>query len=246
MALTKSDPSQRLKMLLNNRKCLVEQRVVIENQIRGSLKTFGLKIGEVTTRKYDTRTSELISGDGELEMAVQPLLNVRGLIMEEISQLDKILNSAAERDKICRQLMTIPGIGALTALLFVAIIDDPTRFLKSKNVPVHLGLTPRKYASGEVDYNGGITKSGDNLIRGHLYEAAAYILRPSSKPNPLKRWGLKVAKRSCTKSARVAVARKLSIIMHRMWLDETEFDWGEANKIPLTPSSIKTESKLSA
>lgn len=240
----KSDPSQRLKMLLNNRKCLVEQRVLIENQIRGSLKTFGIKVGEVTTKKYTIRVSELIEGDGELEMAVYPLLSIRNLIIKEISQFDKILCSAAEGDKVCRQLMTIPSVGALTALLFVAIIDEPARFKKSKNIPVHLGLTPRKYASGEVDYNGGITKSGDSLIRGHLYEAAAFILRPSSKPNPLKSWGLKLAKRSSIKKARVAVARKLSIIMHRMWIDETEFDWGDIEKIPQVLTSIKNGSRL--
>jgi transposase len=150
----KSDHSQRLKMILNNRKCLVQQRLVFENQIRGTIKTFGLKTGEVTVRQYEGRIRELIDGDGELEVAIVPLLEVRSLILVQIHGLEKLLNHAAKVDAVCRQLMSIPGIGPLTAILFKAVIDDPTRFKRSKNVPVHLGLTPRKYASGEIDYNG--------------------------------------------------------------------------------------------
>jgi len=221
----KSENSQRLKMVINNRKCLVGQRLVIENQIRGTLKTFGLKVGETTRHKYESRIRELIEGDGELEIAIHPLLDVRALIVKQIQMLEKLLATAAKNDQICRNFMSIPGVGPLTALLFKAVIDDPKRFRRSRHVPVHLGLTPRKYASGEVDYNGRITKCGDDLLRNHLYEAAAVVLRQTTKKNELKSWGLSIAKRSSTKNARVAVARKLAVIMHRMWLDCTEFDW---------------------
>ncbi len=221
----KSEKSQRIKMVINSRRCLVEQRIVVENHIRGTLKIFGLKTGAVTKTKYEGRVRSLIRGDGELEITIIPLLEVRASILRQIQTLEQLLIAAAESDQVCRNLMTIPGIGPMTALLFVTTIDDPTRFDRSRHVPVHLGLTPRKYASGEVDYNGCITKCGDNLLRSHLYEAASVILRRSTKKCGLKTWGLNIAKRSSTKNARVAVSRKLAILMHKMWLTESEFDW---------------------
>lgn len=232
----KSDSSQRIKMLVNNRRCLVDQRVLLENQIRGTLKTFGFKTGEVTPKQYEPRIRELIEGDGELEAGIYPILKVRQSIQQEVACLDKKLAQLARNDPVCQRLTTIPSVGVLTAVLYKAVIDDPTRFKRSKDVAAHIGLTPRKYASGETDYNGRITKCGDAMLRNHLYEAASIILRPSTKRNPIKNWGLRVAKRSGLKNARVAVARKLAVTMHRMWLDETEFDWGQQlpeEKIPV-------------
>lgn len=228
----KSEKNQRIKMVINSRRCLVDQRVVIENYIRGALKTFGLKVGQTTKPKYEERIRELIQGDGELEIAIIPLLEVRASILRQIQILEQLLITAARTDHQCKKLMTIPGIGPLTALLFIATIDDPHRFQRSRHVPVHLGITPRKYASGEIDFNGSITKCGDSLLRSHLYEAASVILRRSTKKNGLKSWGLNIAKRSGMKNARVAVSRKLAIVMHRMWLDDSEFDWdiGSADK----------------
>jgi transposase len=130
--------------------------------------------------------------------------------------------TAAENDDVCQRLMSVPGVGPLTALMFIAVIDDPTRFKRSRDVPVHLGLTPRKYSSGEIDYTGRITKCGDQLLRTHLFEAAAYILRPSAKRSTLKIWGTNIAKRSCLRKARIAVSRSLAIVMHRMWVDGTK------------------------
>ncbi len=222
----KSDDSQRFKMLVNNRRFLVEQRVDIENQIRGSLKTFGMKTGTVTETQYDERIRELIAGDGELEVAVLPLLEQRGSGMELIKEFDKLFRTAAKNDPVCQLLMTAPGVGPMTAILYKAVIDDPTRFKHSKDVPCQLGLTPRKYASGEMDYNGRITKAGDHMMRTHLYTAAAIIMKNSSRPCELKSWGHRLHKRSSYKNATTAVARKLSIIMHRMWMDGTEFYWG--------------------
>lgn len=222
----KSDASQRFKMLLNNRRFLVEQRVDIENQIRGSLKVFGLKIGPVSERQYEARVRELITGDGELEMAVSPLLEQRAAGVARIQELEAMLATAAKTDAVCRLLMTAPGIGPLTALLYKAVIDDPTRFKRSRDVPAQLGLVPRKYASGETDYNGGITKAGDVMLRHHLYRAAATLTQNSARPCKLKEWGRNLRKRSSYKSSTVAVARKLSIILHRMWMDGAEFDWG--------------------
>ena len=132
-----------------------------------------------------------------------------------------------KQDAVCRRFMTIPGVGPLTALLFKTSIDDPHRFRKSANVGVHLGLTPRKYASGEVDYDGRITKCGDALTRAHLYEAAQVLMTRVQKWSTLKAWGMRVAKRSSMKNACVAVSCKLAVIMHRMWIEGTEFRYGK-------------------
>lgn len=226
----KSDTSQRFKMLLNNRRFMVEQRVDIENQIRGTLKVFGLKVGSATDKQYEPRVRELICGDGELEAAVIPLLDHRASGMQRIHELETMLASAARNDEVCRLLMTAPGIGPLTALLYKAVIDDPGRFKYSKDVPAQLGLVPRKYASGQTDYNSGISKAGDMMLRHHLYRAAATLTQNSARPCKLKDWGRNLRKRSSYKSATVAVARKLSIILHRMWLDGTEFDWADRQR----------------
>jgi transposase len=231
----KSEVSQKLKMILNNRKCLVNLRIAMESQIRGTLKIFGLKVGEISRQSYEKRVRELISTDGELDIAISPLLEVRALILERSRELEKLLMDAAKKDQVCRCLMSAPGVGPLTALLFKANIDDPTRFRRSKEVAVQLGLTPRKYASGEVDYNGRITKCGDGLLRNHLYEAAAVVLRNSSPKSELKTWGLQLSKRSGTKKARVAVARKLSVILHKMWVTGNKFE-----------SSYQAQSRIAA
>jgi transposase len=129
-------------------------------------------------------------------------------------------------DEVCRLFMSIPGVGPLTALVYKSAIDDPKRFAKSANAGVHLGLTPRKYASGEIDYNGRITKCGDPLTRSHLFEAAMVLMRRSAKTSALKAWGTRIVRRGSMKKAYVVVARKLAVFMHRMLLDGTAFDFG--------------------
>jgi transposase len=124
---------------------------------------------------------------------------------------------------VCQRLMTMPGIGPLTALSFQATIDDPTRFRHSATVGAYVGLTPRRYASGEVDRMGRISRCGDALMRSYLYEAANIMLTRSRKENPLRSWGAKLAKRAGYKKARVALARKMAVVLHRMWLDGTDF-----------------------
>lgn len=219
----KSIESQKIRVLLNARKILLNKRMDIDNQIRGMLKVFGHKIGSVSAIDFTGRVYELIEGDSELIRYIEPLISVRESLFKEFKVLDKHIRDTARNDVLCRRFMSVPGVGPLTALLFKATIDNPYRFKKSANVGVHLGLTPRKYASGEIDYNGGITKSGDPMMRMHLYEAAQVILRRTSKPTALKKWGSNIAKRTSRKVAMTAVARKLAVILHRMWVDETEF-----------------------
>ena len=119
--------------------------------------------------------------------------------------------------------MSIPGVGQLTALAFTAAIDDPGRFRRSRDIGAYLGLVPRRYQSGEIDYTGSISKCGDRRVRSLLYEAANVMLTRSRGSNPLKAWGLKLAKRAGWKKARVALARKMAVVLHCMWRDGTDF-----------------------
>jgi transposase len=133
-------------------------------------------------------------------------------------------------DEVCRRLMTIPGVGAITALTFKTGVDMPGRFAKSKTVGAHFGLTPRKFSSGEIDYQGRISKCGDAMVRSALYEAANVMLTRCTRWSALKAWAARIAKKAGAKRARVALARKLAVIMHRMWIDGTDFQWGEQTK----------------
>lgn len=219
----KSHESQKLRVLLNNRRCLVDKRMDVENQIRGTLKVFGMKIGAMKSRIFEDRVRELLGDDAELEAYIVPLLDARRHLQEQVTKLERMLVVMARKDAVCRRLMTIPGVGVLTALLYKSSIDQPERFRKSKDVGAALGLTPRKYASGEVDYDGKITKAGDRMLRHHMYEAALSHMVRSRKWSAVKSWGIRIAKRSSMKNACVAVARKLAVIMHRMWIDGTDF-----------------------
>lgn len=233
----KSPQSQKLRVLLGNRRCLLDKRLDIESRIRGTLKAFGLKTGKVTTATYEARIRTLTADDAELALYVEPLLEARRHLLEQFRKLEKLLLDIVKRDEVSRRLMTIPGVGPLTALAFRTGIDRPERFGKSRNVGVALGLTPRKYASGQIDYDGRITKCGDALARSHLYEAAKVLMSRVTKPSALKAWGMKIARRSSMKNACVAVARKLAVIMHRMWLDGTEFRWGDRPETATVPTA---------
>lgn len=222
----KSHASQKLRVLLQNRRCLLDKRLDIERQVRGTLKTFGMKTGVVTPATYESRIRELIEDDRELQAFLDPLLVARRHMREQALKMEKMIVSIGKKSEVCRRLMTIPGVGVLTALVYMTAIDRPERFRKSRNVGVALGLTPWKYASGEMDYDGHITKCGDHMARNHLFEAAKSLMCHVKKWNALKAWGIRIAKRSSMKNACVAVARRLAVIMHRMWLDGTEFQWG--------------------
>jgi transposase len=219
----KSHQSQKLRVLLNNRRCLLDKRLDIDSQIRGTLKVFGLKTGKVTAGKYEQRIRELVADDKELQAYIFPMLEARRPLREQCKNLEKMILDYVRDDQACRQFMTVHGVGALTALAFKTFVDRPERFRRSKAVGAAVGLTPRKYASGEVDYDGHITKCGDAFLRTHLYEAAKSLLGRNQKPSALKDWGLRIARRSSMKNACVAVARRLAVIMHAMWRDGTEF-----------------------
>ena len=220
----KSLASQHLRLLLRHRKILQAKRQDLENELRGTLKAFGVKLGTVGPAKFAARVLELIAGEPGLERLARPMLAARAALLKSFGELHTIVLKIVKADAVCRQFMTIPGIGAVNALAYKTGIDDPTRFRHSAAVGPHLGLTPRRYESGETEYVGSISKCGDAMVRSLLFEAAMALLHRVKTASSLKRWARALAKKVGTRKAAVALARRLAVIMHRMWLDGTDFN----------------------
>ena len=223
----KSLPCHEVRALLNSRAQLVKTKRDLENQIRGLLKNFGLRIGKAGGKRFHHRVEELVAGHRLLQTAVRPLLGVRETVGLEIASLTRKLLALARGNDACRRLMTVPGIGTINALAFCAAIDDPVRFKRSRSVGAYFGLTPRRYASGGVDWTGRISKCGDGLVRSYLFEAAGVLLTRVPQWCKLKAWGHRLWKRIGFKKAKIAVARKLAVLMHRIWCDGTNFTWSD-------------------
>ncbi|WP_064697734.1 IS110 family transposase [Rhizobium aegyptiacum] len=219
----KSVPAQEVRALLTARKLIQGKLHDIEMSIRGILRGFGLKVGPTTRRTYAARIRELIEGHPTLEAIAASLLKVREALADEFAGFERKLRGMARQDDNARRLMTTPGVGVLVALTFVSAVDAPERFRSSRAVGPHFGLTPKKYQSGETDYSGRISKIGDVGARTALYEAANVILMRPVKGSDLKSWALAVARRAGPRKARVALARKLAVVLHRMLRDGTTF-----------------------
>jgi transposase len=217
--------SQKLRMLLTHRKLLQSKAIAIDNDLRGTLRNFGLKVGVVGTVKFEARIKELVEDLPDLAELVEPLLIVRRTLREQIGILHRRLLAVVRNDEVCRRLMTIPGIGPVVALTYRATVDVPARFRNSKAVGAVFGLTPSKYQSGEINRTGAISKCGDEMMRVMLYEAAQIMLVRLAKWSWLKAWAMKIARHRGMKKAIVALARRLAVIMHRIWVDGTEFQW---------------------
>jgi transposase len=217
--------SQKLRMLLTHRKLLQSKAIAIDNDLRGTLRIFGLKVGMVGTVKFEARIRELVENLPDLDLLVEPLLVVRRVLREQIGILHRCLLATVRDDDVCRRLMTVPGVGPVVALTYRATVDVPARFRNSKSVGAAFGLTPSRRQSGESDRPGGISRCGDEMMRAMLYEAAQTMLVVSTKWSWLRAWAMKIAKHRGMKKAIVALARRLAVIMHRIWVDGTEFRW---------------------
>ncbi len=206
------------RTLVGARNQLLSVSTQLSNQIRGLMKTFGLLVPKGTGRAFDGNVRALLAGNDDLARIILPLLDAWRDIRKRAADLDRQLLAAARQSQATKLLMTIPGIGAVTAVSYVAAIEDPDNFRTSRSVGAWLGLTTRRYQSGEVDYDGHISRRGDNHLRGLLYEAATVILTRTSarSDSGLKNWGLKLRERLGFKRAAVAIARKLAVIMHSM------------------------------
>ena len=149
------------------------------------------------------------------------------ITLEQFNKLHKAVLKIARHDDVCRRFMTTPSVGAIVAITYKSALDNPHRLKKSRNAGPLFGLTPKRYQSGETDVTGGISRVGDEMVRTALYEAANVLLSRVTRFSALKHWGLEVAKRRGSKRAKVAVARKLAVILHRMWIDGSTFRWSK-------------------
>ena len=219
----KSLPAQETRALLTARKLVQSKHHDTEMSLRGILRGFGLKVGKTSQGTFASRVGELVAGHPTLLLVAEALLAARAVLGEQLSKLEKRVRSQARHDRRVRRLMSAPGVGAVVALTFVAAIDDPARFRSSKAVGAHFGLTPKKYQSGETDMTGRISKIGDAGVRTMLYEAANVIMTKPVKGSLLKSWAMRLALRAGMRKAKVALARKLAVVLHRMLADDTEF-----------------------
>jgi transposase len=221
----KSMSAQEVRTVLTARKLVQSKLRDIENHLRGILRGFGLKVGKTTNRSFGVRIRELVANHASLEMTAEALLSIHAVLLREFNSFEKRVRSMARTDAKARLLMTTPAVGPIVALTYASAIDDPARFKSSKRVGAHFGLTPKKYQSGETDYTGRISKIGDGSVRTALYEAAHIMLtKPLKGCSALKSWAMRIARRAGMSKAKVALARKLAVIMHRMLADQKPFN----------------------
>lgn len=221
----KSPPAQEVRALLIARKQLQAKMRDVELSLRGLLRGFGLKVGEISKGQFAARVRMLVLGHDMLERIAEAMLQAREALRTEFGKLHRAMLSIARGDEVCRRLMTVPGVGALIAVTFTSAVDKPERFARSKAVGAYFGLTPKKYQSGETDITGAVSRVGDAMVRTALYEGAHILLTRAVRFSALKRWAIEVAKRRGMKRAKVALARKLAVILHRIWVDGTVFRW---------------------
>jgi transposase len=221
----KTVPAQEIRALLVARKQLQARLNDLELCLRGILRGFGLKLGDVAKGRFEARVRELVAGQRTLEGLAEPMLRARAALRAEYAAVHREVLRIVRLDADCRRMMTVPGVGAIVAVTFKAAVDDPGRFKRSRDVGAHFGLTPKRHQSGEVDRSGHISKTGDAQVRTALFEAAHVMLLRAQRFSALKAWALRIARTRGLKRAKVALARKLAVVLHRLWVDGTEFRW---------------------
>jgi transposase len=221
----KSIGAQETRAMLTARKLVQTKLLDVENSLRGILRGFGLKVGKTTRRSFAGRIEELVARHPSLRVIAEALLAVRAVLLREFSGFEKRVRMMARSDAKARLLMSTPSVGPIVALTYAAAIDDPGRFKSSKQAGSHFGLTPKKYQSGETDRTGRISKIGDASVREALYQAAHVMLtKPVKGCSELKSWAMRIARRAGMPKAKVALARKLAVVMHRMLVNGAAFN----------------------
>lgn len=220
----KSREAHGLRALLSTRKALLKKTMDLANEVRGLLKIFGVCLPRTVKHgSFDGLVRPMIEMDEVLAHAVIPLLDARAVLFHHYLELDRRVKRAASQDEVCMRMMMVPGVGPIAALTFKAAVDDPNRFKRSRTVAAHFGFTPRRYQSGEHDNPGRISKAGDQNVRATLYAAANALLMRTMAGSQIKSWGMRLMRTKGRRRAVVAVARKLAVLLHRMWIDGTEF-----------------------
>jgi transposase len=229
--VVRAQTSQEDRMLLTVRQQLVQQRVGLENNISGSLKPFGLVVprGRVGVKTFRERVMVALEEADKLGLtlrqSIMPSLELYEDLCKHLALLTRRVEVISKANPICRRLMTAPGVGPIVALSFVTAVDNPHRFSRNEDIGAYFGLTPKQYQSGETDYRQRISRLGSSMTRVHLVQAATVLLSCSRKWSVLRAWGIKIAKRRGINKARIAVARKLAVVLHRMWINEQDFCW---------------------
>ena len=221
----KSMAAQEVRAVLTARKLVQTKRLDVENSLRGILRGFGLKVGKTTDRGFAGRIRELVKGHPNLEAIAEALISVRAVLLDQFNAFEKRVRAMSRSDARARLLTSTPAVGPVVALTYASAIDDPARFKSSKQVGPHFGLTPKKYQSGQTDRSGRISKIGDAAVREALYQAAHIMLtKPIKGCTELKSWAMRIARRAGMRKAKVALARKLAVILHRMLANATPFN----------------------
>ncbi len=220
----KSREGHGVRALLSTRKALLSKTIDLANEVRGLLKICGIRRPKTLKHgSFDGIVRPMIEMDEVLAHALVPLLDARLVLYQHFLELDRRVKRAASHDDVCMRMMTVPGVGPIAALPFKAAVDDPARFRRSRTIAAHFGLTPRRYQSGEHDNPGRISKAGDRDVRATLYAAANALLMRTMAGSQIKSWGMRLIRTKGRRRAVVAVARKLAVLLHRMWADGTEF-----------------------
>jgi transposase len=221
----KSMDAQEVRAMLTARKLVQSKLLDVENSLRGILRGFGLKVGKTTRTNFAGRIEELVQGHPNLQEIGKALLRARAVLLAEFNGFEKRVRTMSRLHEKARLLMSTPAVGPIVSLTFACAIDDPSRFTSSKQAGPHFGLTPKKHQSGETDYSGRISKLGDASVREALYEAAHIMLtKPIKGCSQLKSWAMRIARRAGMSKAKVALARKLAVIMLRMLKDNKPFN----------------------
>jgi transposase len=228
----KPEESINRAILLTSRRALVEQQTHLKNTVRGLLKSYGIRLGAVSAKKFSIAVMKRIDNCQKVViLSIKCLLDAFDKLVEEIGKIDKKMLEIVSLDKEVQRFMTAPGVGPVTALTYKAEIFDASRFKKSRSVGAYIGMTPTQYASGETQRQGKTSKCGSKELRSLLVEAGIVILTRSKKWSKLKAWGLKIMRKKGLKKAAVAVGRKLAVIMHRMMLEEKDFIYGKPKAV---------------
>ena len=219
----KTRESQEAKLILTTRRLLKRKQRDLDNLVRAALLQHGLKLAAGSPRSFERRAAQMAASNSFLKQVVTVLLDVRNLLVAKVDLLEAEIRVLVHGDPVCQRFLTVPGVGPITALAFRSAIDVPGRFARSRSVGVHLGLTPRTYRSGTMSRQGRISKCGDEAARTALFLAAQSVLRSAGRASGLKSWARNLLRTKAYFVAAVAVARRLAVILHRMWLDGTEF-----------------------
>ncbi|MDO9524031.1 MAG: IS110 family transposase [Gemmobacter sp.] len=218
----------RKRALLRARATMLRCVLDLANAIRGALRTFGISLAAGTgnggAKTFERRVVEHLASRADLNVIISPLLEAWRAGRVQVARHERAIRAVVRADPRCQLMMTVPGVGYLTAVGFVGAIGDPATFRSGRTAAAWIGLTPRRYQSGTINVQGRISRQGDKLLRSYLYEAAAHILTRARTDSALRRWGLRLRERVGFKRANVAVARKLAVVLHAMWRSGQPFE----------------------